>query len=90
MTITRIAQNRWSVVTDTVMSDGSLRADDSMALVDGNRLRSVEGGGIRIGGLLVVQLNVQVLDALLALQLGDTYVSSRAVLVKAQQQEAGR
>ncbi len=71
MTITRLGENRYSVVTDTVLSDGSKRSDFGMVL-QGATLRSVEQKGhIRIGGLLRIELGPKSLARVQALAIGE-------------------
>ena len=70
MTITRISDTRYAVVTDTRLADGMYRADDAMAL-NGAVLRSVEQrGDVRIGGVLRVTLGPKALQAVTALRVG--------------------
>jgi hypothetical protein len=72
MTISRTESDRYAVVTDTVLADGSFRADHHMALA-GNELRSVERrGAIRTGGLLRVALGPLSLARVMAMSIGDS------------------
>ena len=72
MTITRIAEDRYAVVTTTLLADGTYRADHAMAL-RGSELRSVEAPGfIRIGGLMTVRLGAKSFAAVTALAIGES------------------
>lgn len=72
MVITRLGENLYSVMMDTVMSDGSMRADYALAL-DGNILKSIqEKGCIRIGGNMRVTLGPKSLPIVQALQIGES------------------
>ncbi len=74
MIISKIAilHDWYSVTTDTVMSDGSLRSDSCMALI-GNELCSHEQRGfIRTGGLLRIKLGHRSLAAVKALAVGES------------------
>lgn len=72
LTVTRTADDTFSVVTDIVMSDGSLRADYAMGLSDG-ALRSVmQPGCIRIGGLMTVKLGGRSLPKVQGLAVGES------------------
>ena len=72
MTITRTSETRYSVVTDTVLADGTLRADFHMALVGGALRSTIEPGSIRIGGLMVVRLGPVSRAAVDALAVGES------------------
>ena len=77
MTITRLTDSRYAVVTDTVLADGTLLSDDDMRLV-GNRLESRESrGNLRAGGLLRVVLGPRSLAAVTALDIDEFCVQSR-------------
>ncbi len=68
--VKRIAPDRFSVVTNQLLSDGSYRADYCMRL-DGNLLRShEERGSIRVGGLLKLTLGPKSLATVQALAVG--------------------
>lgn len=79
MKITRINETDFSVVTDAVMSDGSLRSDTCCRL-RGDVLRSHEQPGcIRFGGLLVVALGAA-LAQVKALRVGETFERKASVV----------
>ena len=72
MTITRHDGERYSVITDTVLSDGSQRMDTDMRL-DGHELRSHEQHGyIRVAGLLRVTLGPKAYAIISTLPIGET------------------
>lgn len=70
--VTRVSSDRYAVVSDIAMSDGSMLADHYMRL-DGTMLRSVERRGhIRVGGLLKLNLVPASLALVTALGVGET------------------
>lgn len=72
MIITRESSTRYSVVTDTLLSDCTMRADHDMRLV-GNILKSNEQSGtVRAGGLMNVTLGPKSFAAVSALGIGDS------------------
>jgi len=72
MKITKTQSNRYAVVTDIVMSDGSMRGDSCMRL-DGAQLRShEERGSIRAGGLMRVNLGPKSFPLVAALKVGES------------------
>jgi hypothetical protein len=74
MTIMRVTETDYAVVTDTVLADGSMRADWCMRL-DGHALRSVERrGDVRTGGRLRVVLGPTALQRVRLLDVGQSVV----------------
>lgn len=72
MTITRLADNRFAVTTDTVLTDGSLRADYAMKLT-GTELTSIsERGYIRISGNMRIKLGPKSFATVSNLAIGQT------------------
>lgn len=70
-TISRLSENRFSVVTDRPMTNG-VQSDFSMKL-DGNLLRShEERGSIRIGGLMKLTLGPISFAAVSSLSIGSS------------------
>jgi hypothetical protein len=56
MQILKLTETRYAVITETVLADGSFKADYGMAL-EGSVLRSInERGFIRAGGNICVHL----------------------------------
>jgi len=73
MTITRITDTDFTVVTDTVLEDGSLRQDGRCRL-DGATLRSNEQpGDVRLSGVLSVALGHHALPAVTRLAIGESF-----------------
>lgn len=71
-TISRVTDAQFSAVSSDIwMTDGSTRRDLDMRL-DGNVLRSHEGGGYRVGGLLRLTLGDVSLSAVRALAVGES------------------
>jgi hypothetical protein len=72
LTITRTSIDTYRVDTDTLLSDGSYRADGCLKL-HGNVLRSFERPGhIRIGGLMNLTLGPLSLARVSALAVGES------------------
>ena len=77
MTITRTTETEYAVVTDTVLADGSLKADYFMRL-DGDTLRTITRPGfIHVGFPFTVKLGPVSLAAVQALSVGATYRSTK-------------
>jgi hypothetical protein len=73
MTITRINALDYAVVTDTVLADGSFRADTCVRLINGAVLKSFEqSGDIRTGGLLRIHLGPKSLAQVQSLAIGES------------------
>lgn len=71
--ITRTGNATYAVETDTVLADGSKRADGCMALV-GSTLRSVEKTGyIRVGGTMAITLGPIARAKTLGLRIGGSF-----------------
>lgn len=73
MTIQRLTETDYAVITTVVLADGSFRADYCCAL-EGNVLKSQQRKGvIRVGGLMKVTiLNEDALSQIRALKVGET------------------
>jgi hypothetical protein len=72
ITVTRTSEDRFSVRTSTLLSDGTYRQDGCMKLV-GNALRSHEERGIiRVDGILRLRLGEKSLPVVQALKVGET------------------
>ncbi len=71
-TVSRVTNDRFSLVTDVLMSDGSYQSDAFMGL-SGNVLKSREERGlIRVGGLMKLTLGPVSLAAVKSLQVGQS------------------
>ncbi len=74
VTITRHENGRYSVITDIVLSDGSVQADSDMCLV-GALLRSREQKNVlRTGGLLSFTLGPKALDKIVTMDVNTSVV----------------
>ena len=70
--ITKTQENIFAVLTDVVMTDGTMRGDSCMRL-EGSQLRShEERGTIRVGGFMRVNLGPKSLPLVMALKIGES------------------
>lgn len=70
LTITRQNATDYAVVTDTVLADGSLRADYCCVISAGALRSAIRPGSIRVGGLLTATLGPKAQTDLEALPVG--------------------
>ena len=72
ITITRESDDRFSLTTDVMLADGTLKSDDDMRLSNDVLQSHEERGHIRIGGLMRVTLGPKAYAAVTALKVGET------------------
>jgi len=71
LTICRVEAERYSVVTDVVLSNGAMEADYFMRLDSNMLVPIIQKGLIRVGRTIKIQLGPMSYAQVLALNIGD-------------------